>query len=195
MKNLPLVVWADHITTRASTGFAQYKLVFGQDCVLPIELKAASWAVIAWEKVKTLEDLLGARARQLERKEEDICQAQYTIQRSRQKNKVQFDKTHRRRKEVLKVEDMVLLHNAVLDKQWSRKLDNRWMGPYLIRVARLAFGTYLLDKLDGTELSGVYAGDRLKKIFQREGIEPEGEEVDKEENNDDNANEESVNED
>ena len=42
VKNLPLVVWADCITTRASTGFAPYKLVFGQDCILSIELRAAS---------------------------------------------------------------------------------------------------------------------------------------------------------
>ena len=47
VKNLILVVWVDRITTRTLTGFATYKLVFGQDCVLPIELKAASWAVIA----------------------------------------------------------------------------------------------------------------------------------------------------
>ena len=47
VKNLPLVVWADRTTTCTLTGFAPYKLVFGQDCVLPIELRAASWAVIA----------------------------------------------------------------------------------------------------------------------------------------------------
>ena len=69
------------------------------------------------------------------------------------------------------------------------------MGPYLIWVARLDLGTYLLDELDGTELSGVYAGNRLKKFFQRERIEPEDEEVDKEEDNDDITSEESVDED
>ena len=195
MKNLPLVVWADCITIRESTGFAPYKQVFGQDCILPIELRAASWAVIAWVKVRTLKDLLAARARQLERKEEDIRQAQDTIRRDRPKNKVQVDKTHLYRKEVLKVGDMVLLHNMVLDKQWSRKLDNLWMGPYLIRVARPDLGTYLLDELDGAELSGVYAGDRLKNFFQREGIEPEDEEVDEEEENYDITSEESVHED
>jgi len=42
VKNLSLVLWADRITTRASTGFTLYRLVFGQDCVLPIELTAAS---------------------------------------------------------------------------------------------------------------------------------------------------------
>ena len=89
---------------------------------------------------------------------------------------------------------MVLLHNTVLDKQWSRKLDNRWMGPYLIRVAHLDFGTYLLDELDGTELSGIYATDRWKKFFQKEGIEPEDEEVDEEEDNNNITSEESVEE-
>ena len=116
VKNLLLVVLADCITTCASTGFAPYKLVFGQDCVLPIEWRAASWAVIAWEEVRTLEDLLAAWAKQRERKEEDIRLAQDTIQRRRQRNKVQFDKIHRRRKEGLKVGDMVLLRNTVLDK-------------------------------------------------------------------------------
>ena len=47
VRNLPLVVWADRIITRASTGYAPYKLVYEQDCVLVVELKAASWAVIA----------------------------------------------------------------------------------------------------------------------------------------------------
>ena len=88
MKNLPLVVWADRTTTRTLTEFAPYKLVFGQDCVLPIELRLASWAVIAWEKVRMLEDLLAEEARQLERKEDDIRSVQDTIRRSRQKNKV-----------------------------------------------------------------------------------------------------------
>ena len=71
------------------------------------------------------------------------------------KNKARFDKDHRRRKEVLKVGDLVLLHNTVLDKQWSKKLDNCWLGPYLIREARLDLGTYLLSELDGTKLNEV----------------------------------------
>ena len=28
-----------------------------------------------------------------------------------------------------------------------------------------------MSELDGTKLNGVYAGDRLKRFFQREGIE------------------------
>ena len=94
LKNLAPMVWADRITTRASTDYAPYRLVFGQECVLPVELKAASWAVIAWERVRTLEDLLVVRARQLERKEEEIFTVQESIRPSRLRNKAQFDKVH-----------------------------------------------------------------------------------------------------
>ena len=62
-------------------------------------------------------------------------------------------------------------------------------------MAHLDLGTYLLAKLDGTELSRVYAGDRLIKFLQREGIEPEDEEVDEEEDNDDITSKGSVDED
>lgn len=40
VEHLLAILWADRVTTRRSTGFAPYKLVFGQDCVLPVEAKA-----------------------------------------------------------------------------------------------------------------------------------------------------------
>ena len=101
------MVLADRITTCTSTGYVPYKLVSRQDCVVPMELKAASWAVITCEKVRTWEDLLVAYARQLERKEKDIITAQESIRHSRLKNKGQFNKVPFGRKEVLTVGDMV----------------------------------------------------------------------------------------
>ena len=61
---------------------------------------------------------------------------------------------------MLKVEDMVLLCNTVLDKQWSKKLDNHLLGLYLIKEAQLDLGMYLLSELDAAKLNGVYAGNR-----------------------------------
>ena len=117
-----------------------------------------------------MKHLLVTHAKQLEREEEDILTAQESIRRSGLKNKAQFDKVHRQRKEVLKVGDMVLLYNTILDKRWSKKLDNRWLGPYWIRDVRLDLGTYLLSELDRAKLNGVYTGDRLTRYFQRKGI-------------------------
>ena len=62
----------------------------------------------------------------------------------------------------------------VLDKQWSNMLDNHWLGPYLIRKARLDLGTYLLSKLDRAQLNRVYVEDKLIRFFQREGSELDG---------------------
>ena len=62
---------------------------------------------------------------------------------------------------------MVLLYNSRLDKQWSKKLDNRWNGPYLINDLKESRGTYLLEELDGTVLEGVFPGERLKRFFPR----------------------------
>lgn len=41
----------------------------------------------------------------------------------------------------------------------------------MIREARLGLVTYLLSELDRAKLNGVYAGDRVKRFLQREGIE------------------------
>ena len=69
---------------------------------------------------------------------------------------------------------MVLLYNSRLDKQWSKKLDNRWMGPYTITDIAEDRGTYMLAELDGTALSGIYPGERLKEFLPRRGIDRQG---------------------
>ncbi|KAI9135790.1 hypothetical protein BKA69DRAFT_1019828, partial [Paraphysoderma sedebokerense] len=62
--------------------------------------------------------------------------------------------------------DLVLLFDASLEKQWSRKLDNRWIGPYLIRK-KFENGTYQIGELDGAVGKDTVAGDRLKLYRQR----------------------------
>ena len=49
-----------------------------------------------------------------------------------QANKQFFDSRCRKKQGILMKGDMVLLYNSRLDKQWSKKLDNRWNGPYLV---------------------------------------------------------------
>jgi len=170
VKNLPFVVWADRITTRVATGFIPYRLVFGQDCVLPVELCGSSWTIIEWRKVKTTAELLVARARQLERREEDIGEAQENVRKSRLRNKGYFDNNRWVRVQTIEIGDMVLMYNSSLDKQWSQKLKNKWLGLYKIREIGET-GTYLLNELDGTEFQGILAGDRIKKFLARYGVE------------------------
>jgi len=127
--------------------------------------------MVNWGKVNTQAELLAARARQLDRKTEDIATAQQNIRKNRLKNKAYFDKNRCERVDKIGVGDMVLLYNSSLDKQWSQKLKNRWLGPYRIREIVEDRGTYLLDELDGTKLDGIFAGDRIKKFHPRYGVE------------------------
>jgi hypothetical protein len=63
------------------------------------------------------------------------------------------------------VGDEVLLYNLVLLKQWSRKLEERWLGPYKI-VWKGTQGAYSIsDERGKTKL---VSGDQLKKYYRRE---------------------------
>ena len=138
--------------------------------------------MVNWKQVQTREQLLAPRARQFERREEDLRTAVDMIKSSWQNNKEFFDKKRRKRKGSLKKGDMVLLYNSRLDKQWSKKLDNRWNVPYLINDLKESRGTYLLEELDGAVLEGVFPGARLKRFFPRRGVDDkEGKVINEEE--------------
>ena len=98
----------------ASTAYSPFRLVFGQDCVLPVELTAYSWAYINWSIVKSTAERLAARAKQLEHKDQEIQNALQRIRVNRMANKRRFDKERRTRKDKLKEGDMDLLHNTLL---------------------------------------------------------------------------------
>ena len=131
--------------------------------------------MVDWRRVKTKEQLLAARARQLERREENLTTAAKRLKANRMANKQFFDNRRRKRQGILTKGDMVLLYNSRLDKQWSKKLDNRWSGPYLIVEVKKTRGTYLLSELDGTIMDGVFPGERLKRFFPRRGVAADAE--------------------
>jgi len=90
--HLPAVHWADRITVRCTTGYSPFRLIFGQDAVLPIELKNLTWNTANW--IQGIDDtalLIAARARQLERRREDIDVAIQKLKESRDANKRYFD--------------------------------------------------------------------------------------------------------
>jgi hypothetical protein len=122
--------------------------------------------------VKSTTDLLILRAQQLLRRDEDLAEAALHLQRKRQEGKEAFDAGKRLRTDLLDEEAIVLLHDAVREVDMSKrsKLAYRWLGPYRVRKAYQDKGTYLLEELDGTQLAGTFAGNRLKRFIQRDGF-------------------------
>ena len=92
---LTTVSWADQIMDRKSTGMTPYRVVFGQECLLLVEIAMESWRLVDWLPVERAgnkrAELLALHARQLERRPKDIEQAAEAQRRSREANCEYFD--------------------------------------------------------------------------------------------------------
>ena len=168
---LPLVLWADRISVRRSTGYSAFELVYGRECLLPVQFSVPSWCMVDWGgEVKTREDLLVARIRQLDQRALDESRAAENLESSRKQNKEYFD-THNRLRghSKLQVGDLVLMHTGKRkqSRKLTEKLDDYWIGPYRIREIPENSTFYYLEELDGTQLSRSIVGNRLKKFFSR----------------------------
>ena len=195
--NLHSVLFADRATVRTSTGHSPYYLNHGCQPLLPIELKYPTWRVLDFENIESTADLLQIRALQFQRRDEDLDEATDKLRRSRVENSTRFDENRQLRASPLEKGDLVLMHDArrEVDMSRVRKLDFRWTGPFRITELNNK-GTFSLEELDGAQLSGTFAGNRLKKFLNRgQGMEPErnedSEDSDEQEEEDANHTDES----
>ena len=175
VKYLPLALWADRVSVRRSTGYSAFEMVYGRECILPVQFSSLSWSMVDWEgEVRTHEDLLLARMRQLDQRVLAEAQAAENLRNSRKGNKAYFDQQKRFRggEEQLHVGDLVLLHNTKKVKTYSskNKFEDNWFGPYRIREIPENSTFYRLEELDGTHLAESFAGNRLKKFFTYEAL-------------------------
>ncbi|KAL3686292.1 hypothetical protein R1sor_008866 [Riccia sorocarpa] len=101
---LPFALWADKSTHSTTTGYMPVQLMLGQKPIMPIEDTVLSWVSLPWEDGVDHKTLLALRIRQLERREEDLADAQEKLKQARLKNKFRFDKTHRLRPKQIKLD-------------------------------------------------------------------------------------------
>ena len=128
--------------------------MFGQDAVLPVELDNLTWNTTHWQEIEDTFSLLAARARQLERQQEDIGRAVGRLQESREANKRYFDETEKLRVEEVQLGNLVLMHETQIEQMHSAKLDARWRGRYHIAERAEKLRMYKLEELDDTPLTG-----------------------------------------
>jgi hypothetical protein len=57
-------LWADRVTTKRTTGFSPYFLLYGKAPLFPFHISDKSWQMTDWHKVKTTTDLLAMRTKQ-----------------------------------------------------------------------------------------------------------------------------------
>ena len=178
---LPLVLFADRISTKRTTGYSPYELIFGQQAVLPVDLEAETYLGIDWSEVHSTEDLLEARTKQLERREEILEEAHQKMLKAREKSVRYWDrKLASRLRNSLQPGELVLTYNKSLEDQWGKLFSNRWNGPYKVKK-QVPGGSYILEELDGVELRRRFAASHIKRFFPRgtteETLEDSGDEM------------------
>ena len=181
-RHLALALWADRISVRRSSGYSAFELLYGRECLLPVELMIESWQTVDWEGIKSREDLILARMQQLDHRRVTETIAAISLRNSRKANKVYFDLHKRLRPDSQRLcaGDLVLVYDSTLQKNRHTKFADNWRGPYRIVEKPENSTFYLLEELDGTPLARSVAGNRLKKFYSREiadmlrGVNEEG---------------------
>ena len=165
ISNLAAVTWAERVSMRRPLGYSPAQLVLGQNPVLPIELAVPTWQSLPWSEVKSQADLIAVRAAQLQFRRDQLEEA---VHRTRRLRSEAVDDRNNKKSlpKAFQEGDLVLIWDAIkgIDKSSSRKLDDRWLGPYRIQKAWPDKGYYRLEDLNGVAFASTTRADRLKKF-------------------------------
>ena len=175
---LHAVLYADRITTKRTTGFSPFELVFGAVPCLPLDVDLETWVYTDWKVPMSTAELLYQRTRQIVRSAQMTKVAALRLARARRASAVYMDgKMAHRMQDTLKVNDLVLVHDTALSTAFTRKMDNRWYGPFVV-IGQHEKGSYQLAELDGTPRVSLVAPSRLRRYYpgtrrQLTDIQPE----------------------
>ncbi|CAH7668216.1 hypothetical protein PPACK8108_LOCUS2689 [Phakopsora pachyrhizi] len=147
------------ISTKRTTGYSPYKLMFGQPALLPVDVRIA-------------EERLAGRVDQLARKKEVLELGYKRMMEARAKLVRYWDSrmAHGLR-EPLVPGDMVLAYNKSLEDQWGKLFHNQWNGLYRV-VEQAPVKSYVLEELDGTRMAWRFADQEEEERMEDVLSEP-----------------------
>ena len=146
--------------------------MFRQDAVHVIELENWAWNTANWTQgIDDTASLMVAKAKQWERRQEDIDAATEIRNESTCSNKQCFEQEANLQAEELQIGDIAHVHESKIEPSHCAILNARWQGPYRVTEISQIFGTNWLAELDGAELAGRIEISRLRKFITRtEGV-------------------------
>ena len=158
----PFVFWAERITIQRATGMSPYFMVHGVEPLLPFDITEATFLLPADDRQLTHEELIARRARQLQKRDEDLQRIHDSVLRLRLEatQRYEADNKHTIVDFNFSPGDLVLVRNSRVKLEHNRKTKPRYLGPYVV-VRRTLGGSYRLAELDGAVSSTSYAAFRL----------------------------------
>ncbi|XP_074355737.1 uncharacterized protein LOC141695388 [Apium graveolens] len=146
---------------RTSTGETPFKLAYGTEAMLPIEVGSPSHRAINFEEEENEEGL----RTNMELIDEVRDQAVERMEEYKEKTREHFSKKSRVKN--FQVGELVLRDTEASDPTNTGKLMPNWEGSYKVKEV-LRPGTYKLLNMDGSEVPNTWHGLRLRKFYQWE---------------------------
>ena len=162
------VLWAERVTIQRSTGFSPYRIAHGVEPLFPFDLAEATYLVPSLDAPLTTAELLGIRARQLQKRKEDLESIAGRVLESRRESARQFTEAHQHKivDFDFKPGSLVLVRNSTVEMELNRKTKPRFLGPMVV-VRRNRGGAYILAELDGAVSKLAYAAFRVIPYYAR----------------------------
>uniref|UniRef100_A0A2N9FU44 Uncharacterized protein n=1 Tax=Fagus sylvatica TaxID=28930 RepID=A0A2N9FU44_FAGSY len=159
-EELPNILWAYRTTARTPTGETPFRLTYGTEAVIPVEIGLTTWRTNNFDEESNDVQLRS----NLDLVDEVRDQAEARTRVYQQRMARYYDRRVKHRE--FKVGDLVLRKVTLATKDPTQgKLGPTWEGPY--RVVKFhRRGTYHLQKLDGDALPHPWNAEHLKKYYQ-----------------------------
>nr|XP_029148313.1 uncharacterized protein LOC114925206 [Arachis hypogaea] len=151
---LPSVLWSYRTTEQSATGKTPFRLTYGVDAVIPVEIGEPSPRLLLAGMSEAVEKDLIEETREMAHLTETALKQRIALRYNAKVLKRDFEER-----------DLVLRRNDIgVPTPGEGKLATNWEGPYRVREV-LGKGAYKLEKLDGKEIPRTWNAGNLKRFY------------------------------
>lgn len=162
---VPAILFTMRMTVSHATGYSPFYLLYGQQPVFSFDAEEITWQTLDWDEVRSHEELVAMRARQILRRDARLEDAHNKLRESCKKaiddqakrQHFQFDFAD------YEVGMYVWLRESRLDEIKGGKGEWTYAGPYIIHEKRDR-DSFILRKLSGAVMRG-HVNIRRLRLF------------------------------